>query len=353
MNAVINRIIPFSSVDGPGNRMVIFFQGCNFHCTYCHNPETINPCNHCGSCISSCPVGALSLKDGGIQWDRNSCTDCGACLGSCPSLSSPKTNLISEEEILAEVAKTAPFISGITCSGGECTLQQDFLISLFRKVKNKFNLTCFIDTNGGVPLKKELLEVTDAFMLDIKVWGEEKHREITGCDNREVLNNLNLLLYKGKLYEVRTVLLPEGDSKETIKETARIIRNRCRYKLIAYRPNGVRQEGILRHGDKPLLEVTDAFMLDIKVWGEEKHREITGCDNREVLNNLNLLLYKGKLYEVRTVLLPEGDSKETIKETARIIRNRCRYKLIAYRPNGVRQEGILRHGDKPLDQSSG
>lgn len=37
--ALINKIIPFSCVDGPGNRMVIFFQGCNFKCLYCHNPE--------------------------------------------------------------------------------------------------------------------------------------------------------------------------------------------------------------------------------------------------------------------------------------------------------------------------
>ena len=252
MNAVINRIIPFSSVDGPGNRMVIFFQGCNFHCTYCHNPETINPCNHCGTCISSCPVRALSLKEGRIQWDRTACTGCGACLGSCPALSSPKTTLISEEDILTEIAKAAPFISGITCSGGECTLQQDFLISLFPKVKDHFNLTCFIDTNGGIPLKEELLEVTDAFMLDIKAWGEENHRAITGDDNREVLKNLNLLLNKGKLYEVRTVLLPNWMNDKTVRNTARFLGDSCRYKLIAYRPNGVRQEGIRRHGDIPL-----------------------------------------------------------------------------------------------------
>ena len=39
--ATINKIIPMSLVDGPGNRTAIFFQGCNFNCSYCHNPETI------------------------------------------------------------------------------------------------------------------------------------------------------------------------------------------------------------------------------------------------------------------------------------------------------------------------
>ncbi|MCH3959470.1 MAG: 4Fe-4S cluster-binding domain-containing protein [Selenomonas sp.] len=53
----INRIIPFSCVDGPGNRMVIFLQGCNFHCGYCHNPETIHECISCGTCLAACPTG--------------------------------------------------------------------------------------------------------------------------------------------------------------------------------------------------------------------------------------------------------------------------------------------------------
>ena len=42
--ALVNKIIPFSCIDGPGNRTAIFFQGCNLKCTYCHNPETINKC---------------------------------------------------------------------------------------------------------------------------------------------------------------------------------------------------------------------------------------------------------------------------------------------------------------------
>ncbi|MCI7575162.1 MAG: 4Fe-4S cluster-binding domain-containing protein, partial [Clostridiales bacterium] len=47
--ATVNRIIPFSCVDGPGNRTAVFLQGCNFDCKYCHNPETIASCVHCGA----------------------------------------------------------------------------------------------------------------------------------------------------------------------------------------------------------------------------------------------------------------------------------------------------------------
>ena len=55
--ATVNKIIPFSCVDGPGNRTAVFLQGCNFDCRYCHNPETIQTCVHCGACKSRCPYG--------------------------------------------------------------------------------------------------------------------------------------------------------------------------------------------------------------------------------------------------------------------------------------------------------
>ena len=69
MRAPVNRIVPFSSVDGPGNRTAVFLQGCNFNCRYCHNPETIRVCTHCGACVSVCPVGALRIEDGEVRYD--------------------------------------------------------------------------------------------------------------------------------------------------------------------------------------------------------------------------------------------------------------------------------------------
>ena len=63
LTAVVNKIIPFSNVDGPGNRLAIFFQGCNLHCVYCHNSETINVCNNCGECVDGCPAGSLVHGD--------------------------------------------------------------------------------------------------------------------------------------------------------------------------------------------------------------------------------------------------------------------------------------------------
>jgi pyruvate-formate lyase-activating enzyme len=66
LTAPVNKIIPFSSVDGPGNRTAVFLQGCNFDCKYCHNPETRNLCVNCMACVSKCPTGALSEKAGKV-----------------------------------------------------------------------------------------------------------------------------------------------------------------------------------------------------------------------------------------------------------------------------------------------
>ena len=67
ITAPVNRIIPFSAVDGPGNRTAVFLQGCNIDCKYCHNPETRALCIHCGMCVQKCPTGALQLVEGKVK----------------------------------------------------------------------------------------------------------------------------------------------------------------------------------------------------------------------------------------------------------------------------------------------
>lgn len=249
--ALINKIIPFSCIDGPGNRTAVFFQGCNIRCTYCHNPETINACNNCGQCVYVCPTKSLEYINKKVVWDESKCVECDNCLNICKNLSTPRTKNYSVEELFEEIKKTSPFISGITVSGGECTLNADFLVELFRKVKSELNLTCFVDTNGMIDLKqyKELVELTDKFMLDVKSIDEDEHIKITGYTNDTVIKNLNYLLDEDKLYEVRTVVAPNLDNENTIKEVAKIINGRCKYKLNAYRKYGVRKEGLDLHGE--------------------------------------------------------------------------------------------------------
>ena len=261
--AVINKIIPFSCIDGPGNRTAIFFQGCNFKCTYCHNPETINKCINCTKCVQVCPTGALEVIDKKVIWNENKCVQCDNCIRVCEHLSTPKTKDLSVDELFNEIKKISPFIQGITVSGGECTLNADYLTKLFKKVKEELNLTCFVDTNGGIDLTdyEELVEITDKFMLDVKSIDKEEHIKITGVSNEIVLNNLEYLLKKDKLYEVRTVIVPNLDNEKTVKVVSNIIKDKCKYKLNAYRKHGVRKEGIDFHGE---IGLSDEELNNIK-----------------------------------------------------------------------------------------
>ncbi len=246
MKAPINRIIPFSNVDGPGNRMAIFFQTCPFRCLYCHNPETMEACINCGDCVATCPAGALRMVNGKVVWNQDICVNCDTCLKTCTHHATPKIRMMSVEDVLAEIRKAKPFIKGITVSGGECMNHADFLQALFTEVK-KLGLTCFIDSNGFYEFEKypKLMEVCDAVMLDVKAYNNDFHKQLTTKSNETVLRNLDWLLEHDKMYEVRTVLMNNCPyNKDTVEHAAKIISDRCRYKLIKYRPFGVRQEGL-------------------------------------------------------------------------------------------------------------
>lgn len=255
---LINKLIPVSCVDGPGNRMAIFLQGCNFNCTYCHNPETINVCSHCGRCVEYCPVNALNLVNGAVKWHPKACVQCDACIKHCPFDATPKAKRYELEEMKQIISKAAPFIDGITVSGGECLLQAEGLKTLFAWVKQNTALTCLIDTNGSISLElhDDLVNLADGFMLDVKVWNPKQHFEITGNDNRQVIANLELLLKLGKILEVRTVIAPGLPNQETIAELKRLIGGRCDYKLLGYHPYGVREKGLKLHG-RQAIQISD------------------------------------------------------------------------------------------------
>lgn len=265
--ALINKIIKFSCIDGPGNRTAIFFQGCNFRCSFCHNPETINICNSCGSCVGSCLSGALELLDGKkVFWHEKKCKGCDECIKVCRNNSSPKVKDYSVEQLFGEIKKIEPFIEGITVSGGEATLNGNFLVELFKRVKSELGLSCFVDTNGGVDLteKRELVEITDRFMLDVKSIDSKEHRTITGVGNEIVIKNLEYLLKLGKLHEVRTVIAPRMNNRKNVGEIGKIIGGRCHYKLNIYRRYGVREEGVAFHGEESLGIEEINFLENLK-----------------------------------------------------------------------------------------
>lgn len=245
MRAPVNKIIPFSSVDGPGNRTTIFLQGCNLNCKYCHNPETINMCVHCKECVKTCPTNALTVLNDRVVFDINKCISCDNCIKVCRFGASPRIRLMSPEEVFLEIKKQIPFIRGITTSGGECTIYPLFLRELFTICK-EHNIGTLIDSNGMYDFSRDngLLSVSDGVMLDIKSWSNSDHIEVTDKSNKMIIKNLKYLSSVKKLYEVRTVVVPElFDAVETVSKVSEIIskqENSIRYKIITYRPMGVR-----------------------------------------------------------------------------------------------------------------
>ena len=266
ISAPVNRIIPFSNVDGPSNRMAIFFQGCQFNCRFCHNPETIRMCDHCGDCVKTCPAGALSIRERKVVWNRELCVGCDTCIKTCRHSSSPRITYMSCDEVLEQIERVRPYIEGITLSGGECTLRKEFIMELFPKVK-QMGLTTLLDSNGSLDFEenREILEYCDGVMLDVKAVGREFSDWLIRYPNRTVLKNLEYLLKIGKLYEVRTIIFPgrDKDNEETVTYVSKIIQDRCFYKIIRYRQFGVRDEERKVLGDETTDEAYAQIYADL------------------------------------------------------------------------------------------
>lgn len=164
---------------------------------------------------------------------------------------------------MSEVRRNIPFVRGVTVSGGECTLHRDYLLELARMARVE-GLDVLLDSNGSYDFSADetLVAAIDGVMLDVKAWDLAEHVQLTGTSNENVIKNLRFLAETGKLTEVRTVAVPDCmDASETVREVARTLRElrveETRYKLIKFRPMGVRSEF------RTLRTPTDAEMREL------------------------------------------------------------------------------------------
>ena len=251
--ATVSRLLPFSCVDGPGNRLVLFLQGCNFCCPTCHNPHTQMICDHCGECVPACHAGALALRDGRIRFTPSLCDTCDDCLRACPKNSNPMLQEMSLEALLDILRDHFAFLDGITVSGGEPTTQLKFVTALFRAIKQDGalkRLSCMIDSNGHLPEQAwhRVLPWCDGVMLDIKAFDPDLHLRLTGQGNARVLQSARLLQAEGKLQEIRYLVIPGFTDRATeISALARLLQE-------LGPDTGLRLNAFRRHGVHGLAE---------------------------------------------------------------------------------------------------
>jgi pyruvate formate lyase activating enzyme len=198
----IHSIESMGLVDGPGIRTVVFFQGCKLRCAYCHNPDTW-------------------ATFGGKETDS--------------------------QELLKKILRYKPYFNrsggGVTFSGGDPLMQPDFLIEMLKLCKEN-GIHTVIDTAGyGIGKYEEILEYTDLILFDIKHVTSEGYKELTGQDDRDAYNFLNIAQRLQIPLWIRHVVVPGiTEGEEHFKKLAAII-NKLKYiekiELLPYHTLGV------------------------------------------------------------------------------------------------------------------
>jgi len=269
-SADVVNIQRFSLSDGPGIRTTVFLQGCNMRCAWCHNPETI-------------PLKPVEL------FYREKCIGCGKCAEGCTAGARVmSSHAMTVDEVMREIRQDKLYYDesggGVTVSGGEPSLQADFVCALAEACHAE-GIKIAVETNMSLPWAQlePMLRKMDLIMCDIKVNATVEHKKFTGLDNQSIFNSIGRASRLGIPIIVRTPLIPGAtDAPENLKPIAEYIAkmdNILRYELLNFNPLGGSKHEALSDKDpydgvKPLsserlAELRDALAdvkgLEIKV----------------------------------------------------------------------------------------
>lgn len=199
----VHSIETFGTVDGPGIRFILFMQGCPLRCKYCHNRDT---------------------------WDVKGGTE------------------YTVDEIITEINKYYSYMKfsggGLTVSGGEATLQPEFLKELFKKAKENNIHTC-LDTSGFVDIDTidPILDYTDLVLLDLKHMVPDKCKDLVGVSIEKTLKLAKHLSDRNIPVWIRHVLVPGvTDDRENLELMGKFIstlNNVDRVEILPYHTLGV------------------------------------------------------------------------------------------------------------------
>jgi pyruvate formate lyase activating enzyme len=225
--ALVADVVPASCVDGPGNRYVVFMQGCNFNCLACHNPHTI------------------------------ACTE------------TRESRWCEVDELFEDIASKTRFLSGVTVSGGEATLQWQAVHELFERLASDpvtAHLGRLVDSNGDATPEvwKTLATSMHGAMIDLKALAPDVHVRLTGRTNGRVLASLRQLAQLERLVEVRLLIVPGvNDSPDQLLRTGRWLTTLDRVPPVAV-------QGFRREGTRPVAqrfaEATTSDLATVASW---------------------------------------------------------------------------------------
>lgn len=186
----IGGLQKFSMIDYPDKiACIVFTQGCNFRCPYCHNPELVKP-----------EMFGESL---------------------------------SEEEFFDFLKERVGKLDAVSITGGEPTLQYD-LIEFIKKIRD-LGFLIKLDTNGTNPdMLKEIIDqkLVNYLAMDIKA-PFSKYEEITKMpvNIEKIKQSVEMIKNSGIDYEFRTTLVKKLLSPEDIEQIGRDIAGAKQYFL--------------------------------------------------------------------------------------------------------------------------